>query len=89
MLGLGNILCAGFRCENFLRAETALNDGDYAATPNNLLTNFAYPTTSSFATHLALPFLTISIASIPRRILQAVCKEPWPLASQVRRFTLR
>ena len=34
--------------------------GGYAAMPNNLLTNFACPTTSSFATHLALPFLAIS-----------------------------
>jgi hypothetical protein len=44
--------------------------------PNNLQMNFTWPTTSSFATHLARPFLTISIVSIPRRVRQAVCKEP-------------
>ena len=41
----------------------------------------------AFATRLALPFLIISIASIPRRVRQAVGTDPYPLASHVRRFT--
>jgi hypothetical protein len=44
--------------------------------PNRLLMNFAWPTTSRFATHRALPFLTISVASIPRMVRHAVGNEP-------------
>lgn len=47
----------------------------YAAMPNNLAMNFACPTTSSGAIRLTRPFLTIAIASIPRRVRQAVRKE--------------
>jgi hypothetical protein len=36
--------------------------------PNKLLMNFTWPTTLPFATHFALPFLNISIASIPERV---------------------
>ena len=37
----------------------------YAAIPNSLSTNFIWATVSPFATRLALPFLIISVASIP------------------------
>ena len=59
----------------------------YAVIPNSLSTNFICATVSPFATRLALPFLIISIASIPRRVRQAVGTDPYPLASHVRRFT--
>ncbi len=38
---------------------------DYAAMPNKAQTNFDWPTESLLANRLTLPFLTISIASIP------------------------
>ena len=59
----------------------------YAAIPNSFSTNFICATVSPFATRLALPFLIMSIASIPRSVLQAVRTDPYPLASHVRRFT--
>jgi hypothetical protein len=49
---------------------------DYAATPNNAQMNFAWPTESLLANRLTLPFLTISIASIPCNVLHAVQNEP-------------
>ena len=45
---------------------------NYAATPNNLLMNFAWLTASPFGTHLALPCLTIPIASMPLSVCHAV-----------------
>jgi hypothetical protein len=51
------------------------DEQDQAAMPNKLLTNITWPITSPFATHLALPFLTISIASIPRKVRHAVSSE--------------
>ena len=59
----------------------------YAAMPNNFSTNFFCATVSPFATRLALPFLIMSSASIPRRVRHAVRTEPYPLASHVLRFT--
>ena len=59
----------------------------YAAIPNSFSTNFICATVSPFATRLALPFLIMSIASIPRSVLQAVRTDLYPLASHVRRFT--
>ena len=49
---------------------------NYAAIPNNFPMNFACPAGSSVATHLTLPFLTIAIASIPRKFRHAVHIEP-------------
>ena len=48
----------------------------YAAMPNNAQMNFAWPTESFLATRLTLPFLTISIASIPCKVFHAVQNEP-------------
>jgi hypothetical protein len=39
--------------------------------PNKLLMNITWPTTSPFATCFALPFLIISIASMPRKVRHA------------------
>jgi hypothetical protein len=49
---------------------------DYAGMPNNAQMNFAWPTESLLANRLTLPFLTISIASIPCNVLHAVQNEP-------------
>lgn len=54
----------------------ALMTASYAAMANNLVMNFACPTTSSAPIHFTRPFLTIAIASIPRRVRHAVRKEP-------------
>jgi hypothetical protein len=44
--------------------------------PNKLLMKFTWPATLPLATHFALPFLNISIASIPRKVRHAVGSEP-------------
>jgi hypothetical protein len=44
--------------------------------PNKPLMKFTWPTTLPLATHFALPFLNISIASIPRKMRHAVGSEP-------------
>jgi hypothetical protein len=44
--------------------------------PNKLLMNFTWPTTLPFATRFALPFLNISITSIPRKMRHPVGSEP-------------
>jgi hypothetical protein len=77
----------GFRCENPKSTKDGQLTVDYAAIPNSFSTNFICAIVSPFATRLALPFLIISIASIPRSVRQAVGNEPYPLASHVRRFT--
>jgi hypothetical protein len=51
-----------------------LIESDYAA--NNLPMNFAWAMGSLLASHLTLPFLTMSIASIPRKVRHAVGSEP-------------
>lgn len=76
-----------FRCENAGSASKIPISHSYPVMPNSFSTNFSWATVSPFATRLALPFLIMSIASIPRSVRQAVGTEPYPLASQVRRFT--
>jgi len=63
-----------FRCEN-RPAQECVIDSSYYAT-NKLLMNCAWPTGSPLAIHLTLPFLTMSIASIPRKVRHAVASEP-------------
>jgi len=53
---------------------------------HNLSTNLSCATVSLFATRLAIPFLIMSIAAIPRSV-RHVDTDPYPLASHVRRFT--
>jgi hypothetical protein len=62
------------RCENRPAQECLVDSVDYAA--NNALMNFARPAGSPLATHLTLPFLIMSIASIPRNVRHAVASEP-------------
>jgi hypothetical protein len=49
---------------------------DQALIPNKAQMNLAWPTESLLLNHLTLPFLTISIASIPCKVFQAVQNEP-------------
>src|SRR5262249_11524807 len=87
-------LSTGFHCEIQLNVrEQPLKLFDrfrsYATIPNSSAMKVACAITSSFATHLTLPFRIIYSASIPCKVRQAVKNEPYPFASHVRFFTVQ
>src|SRR5207248_3709063 len=64
----------GSVAKNILRREEIFGDRCYAATPNKLSANLAWPIASLLSNLLTCPFLIMFTASMPSRVRSAVWK---------------